>query len=301
MTISKVVIPAAGFGTRMLPAAKAVPKELLPILDKPTIQYVVEEAAAAGLDDVLLVTSRDKTAIENHFDRAPELEARLAASGKGELLAPLLALIAKVKIHAVRQAEQKGLGDAVYQAKRHVGEEPFVCMLGDTIFSTFAADAVAPASQLVAAYERVGTSIIGLEEVPAAKVSRYGIVGASDAGSGGLLRIDQLVEKPDPASAPSRLAIAARYLLTPAIFRCIEQTRPGKGGEIQLTDALQLLLQREPIHGVVLTARRHDIGNPIDWLKTNLAFAARGDRATWAALRETLDALDAPARPPADA
>ena len=285
MSIRKAVIPAAGFGTRMLPAAKAVPKELLPVLDRPTIQYVVEECAAAGADDVLLVTSRDKKAVEDHFDRSPELESRLAAAGKGALLASVVELAAKVKVHAVRQAEQRGLGDAVYQAKRHVGDQPFLCLLGDTIFS----GGEPPARQIIDAYRRVGTSVIGLEEVPAEKVSRYGIVGGAAAGEG-LFKLDTLVEKPSPQSAPSRMAVAARYLLTPAIFECLERTEPGKGGEVQLTDALRLLLKREPIHGVVLHAKRHDIGNPVDWLKTNLLFASR-DPATWAVLRPMIESL----------
>jgi UTP--glucose-1-phosphate uridylyltransferase len=272
----------------MLPAAKAVPKELLPVLDRPTIQYVVEEAAAAGIDDVLLVTSREKKAVEDHFDRMGELEARLISGGKQALLASVNELAAKVKMHAVRQAEQKGLGDAVYQAKRHVGGEPFICMLGDTIFSTFAGGEP-PAKALVDAYNKLGTSIIALEEVPAEKVSRYGIVGGTMVGDG-LMKLDKLVEKPSVDAAPSRFAVAARYLLTPAIFECLEQTKPGKGGEIQLTDALQLLLAREPIHGVVLKARRHDIGNPVDWLKTNLLFASR-DASTWTALQPMLRAL----------
>lgn len=285
MQIKKAVIPAAGFGTRMLPAAKAVPKELLPVLDRPTIQYVVEEAAAAGIEDVLLVTSREKKAVEDHFDRIPELEARLQAGGKQALLASVMELAAKVKMHAVRQPEQKGLGDAVYQARRHVGNEPFICMLGDTIFST-TGGAASPATALVDAYRKFGTSIIVLEEVPAEKVSRYGIVGGQMVGEG-VIKIEKLVEKPSAESAPSRLAIAARYLLTPAIFECLEQTPPGKGGEIQLTDALQLLLKREAIHGVVVRAKRHDIGNPIDWLKTNILFASR-DPETWKALQPML-------------
>jgi len=285
MEVRKAVIPAAGFGTRMLPAAKAVPKELLPVLDRPTIQYVVEECAAAGVDDVLLVTSRDKKVLEDHFDRSPELEARLSAGGKQALLASVNELVGKVKIHSVRQAEQRGLGDAVYQAKRHVGDEPFLCLLGDAIFS----DGEPPARQMIEAFRRVGTSVIGLEEVPAEKVSRYGIVGGASVGEG-LLKLDVLVEKPSPQSAPSRMAVAARYVLTPAIFECLEETKPGKGGEVQLTDALQLLLKREPIHGVVLRARRHDIGNPVDWLKTNLLFASR-DPATWAALRPMIESL----------
>ncbi len=262
----------------MLPVAKAVPKELLPVLDRPTIQYVVEEAAGAGVEDILLITSRDKRAIEDHFDRNAELEQRLSASGKSALLESLVALMTKIKIHAVRQAEQRGLGDAVNQARLHVGDCPFLCLLGDTIFS----GDVSPSSQLVEAHARHGTSIIGLEEVPLEKVDRYGIVGGARLADGSV-RIETLVEKPARDQAPSRLAIAARYLLTPTIFDCLDQTAPGKGGEIQLTDALKLLVQREKVHGVVLQARRHDIGNLADWLKTNLIYASRDPRL-WAQL-----------------
>ena len=290
MPIRKAVIPAAGFGTRMLPAAKAVPKELLPVLDRPTIQYVVEECAAAGVDDVLLVTSRDKKAVEDHFDRAPELEQRLAAAGKAGLMASVEELTRRVQVHAVRQPNLRGLGDAVLQSRRHVGREPFVCLLGDTIFS--GGVGVAPAAQLVEAYRELGSSVIGLEEVPADRVERYGVVDGVVLREG-VIRVDTLVEKPTRDAAPSRLAIAARYVLSPAIFECLERTPAGKGGEVQLTDAIRLLLEREPVHGVVLKARRHDIGNPIDWLKTNLLFASR-DAATWDALspmiRELLDA-----------
>lgn len=275
MAICKTVIPAAGFGTRMLPAAKAVPKEMLPVLDKPTIQYVVEEAAAAGVTDALLITSRDKRALEDHFDRAGELEERLAATGKDHLLASVRDVAARVRVHAVRQGEQKGLGHAVLQARDHVGGQAFLCQLGDAVFS----GDPAPASQLVDAYGRYGTTVIGLEEVSPEKVERYGIVGGEMVGDG-LIRIDTLVEKPSREAAPSRLAIAARYVLTPDVFDCLDRTRPGKGGEIQLTDALKLLLERGPIHGVVLKARRHDIGNPVDWLKTNLVFAKR-DPEVW--------------------
>jgi UTP--glucose-1-phosphate uridylyltransferase len=277
-SLHKAVIPVAGFGTRMLPAAKAVPKELLPVLDRPTLQYVVEEAACAGIDDVLLVTSREKKAIEDHFDRSPELEERLRAGGKESMLASVTELAARVKIHAVRQAQQRGLGDAVYQARQHVGEQSFLCLLGDTIFS----GDPSPAMQLTQAYQQLETCIIGLEEVPPEKVSRYGIAGGSTVGDG-IIRIDTLIEKPSVEAVPSRLAIAARYVLTPAIFDCLEKTPPGKGGEIQLTDALRLLLEREPIHGVVLQSTRHDIGNPLDWLKTNLIFASRDP-----AMREAL-------------
>jgi UTP--glucose-1-phosphate uridylyltransferase len=273
----------------MLPAAKAVPKELLPVLDRPTIQYVVEEASAAGADDVLLVTSRDKRSIEDHFDRAPDLEQRLAAAGKEALLASVNALAAKAKVHSVRQPSQRGLGDAVNQARKHVGNEPFLCLLGDAVFSTPHKGVALPSQQLVEAYREFGTSVIGLEEVPLEKVSRYGVVGGTVIRDG-VLRLDTLVEKPAPESAPSRLAVAARYVLTPAVFDCLDRTALGKGGEVQLTDALRLLLAREPIHGVVLRATRHDIGNPVDWLRTNLVFAAR-DPATWAALRPLLEQL----------
>jgi len=285
MQINKAVIPAAGFGTRMLPAAKAVPKELLPILDRPTIQYVVEEAAAGGINDVLLVTGRGKQAIEDHFDRYGELEDRLKAGGKEKLLESLVTLMKQVKIHAVRQPDQRGLGDAVAQAKHHVGNNPFMCLLGDTIFS---GDEL-PTHQLTAAAKKYGTAVIGLEEVPAEKVERYGVVGGKMIEPG-VIKIDTLVEKPSKESAPSRLAIAARYVLTPTVFACLDETKPGKGNEIQLTDALKLLVQREPVHGIVLKSKRHDIGNPVDWLKTNLLFASR-DAALWSQIKPHVQSL----------
>jgi UTP--glucose-1-phosphate uridylyltransferase len=284
--IRKAVIPAAGFGTRMLPAAKAVPKEMLPVLDRPTIQYVVEEAAEAGVSDVLLVTSREKKAIEDHFDRSPELEQRLAGAGKSALLDSINRLMTRVQVHAVRQAEQKGLGHAVLQARQHVGDEPFLCLLGDTIFSGGAA---LPCTQLVEAYRRLATPVIALEKVPRDKVRRYGIVGGEEV-SAGVLKLNALVEKPEPAGAPSEYAICARYVLTPEVFDCLERTATGKGGEIQLTDALRMLLGRRPIHGVVVEATRHDIGNPVDWLRTNLVFARR-DSDLWRDLSPLLKQL----------
>jgi UTP--glucose-1-phosphate uridylyltransferase len=284
-SLRKAVIPVAGFGTRMLPAAKAVPKELLPILNRPTIQYVVEEAACGGIEDVLLVTSREKRAIEDHFDRSPELEARLKSNGRDALLASIIELSQNLKIHSVRQMQPRGLGDAVACAEHHVGGEAFLCMLGDTIFT----GNPTPARQLSEAYAKLGTSIIGLEEVPPEKIGRYGVVGGEMIGEG-VMRINQLIEKPARDKAPSRLAIAARYVLTSGIFECLQQTRPDTGGEIQLTDALKLQLAREPIHGVVLRAERHDIGNPLDWLKTNLLFASR-DPLLWPALQPMLRKL----------
>ena len=269
----------------MLPAAKAVPKELLPVLDRPTIQYVVQEAADAGIDDVLLITSARKPALLNHFEPNTLLHDRLAAAGKASLLESIDQLIAKVKVHPVMQAEQRGLGDAVAQARKHVGDEAFLCLLGDTIFS----GAEGASSQLAAAYREFGTSVIGLEEVQAEKVSRYGIVGGTSVRDG-VIRVNTLVEKPSVETAPSRFAIAARYILTPGIFACLDEIKPGIGGEIQLTDALQLLCQREPMHGIVLTGKRHDIGNPLDWLKTNIAFAA-ADETIWKQLAPLLREL----------
>jgi UTP--glucose-1-phosphate uridylyltransferase len=282
--LRKAVIPAAGFGTRMLPVTKAVPKEMLPVLDRPTIELVVEEAAAI-VDDILLVTARDKRAVEDHFDRNNDLENRIKSSGKQALLASLEKLMARVKIHSVRQADPRGLGDAVAQARRHVGREPFFCLLGDTVFS----DPFGNARQMAAAYQQFGTSIIGLEEVPAEKVNRYGIVGG-EMLDGSVMKINALVEKPHPDKAPSRYAIAARYILTPAIFDCLEQTPAGVGGEIQLTDAMRILLEREPIHGVILKAKRYDVGNPFDWLVTNLEFA-KNDPSLWKDLGPILRGL----------
>ncbi len=243
------------------------------------------EAPAGGAENVLLVTSRDKRAIEDHFDRNKELEDRLSAGGKDALLASLRELMVKVKIHATRQPDQLGLGDAVLQAQRFVGNEPFACLLGDTIFS----GSVGPTKQLIDAYRELGTSIIGLEQVPMEKVERYGVIGGTMLREG-VLRIDALVEKPTRKEAPSDFAIAARYILTPAIFDCLDRTPRGRSGEIQLTDALKLLLEREPIHGVTLEARRHDIGNPVDWLKTNILYASR-DPAIWKQIAPLLKKL----------
>ena len=280
--LMKAVIPAAGFGTRMLPAAKAVPKEMLPVLDKPTIQYVVEELAAAGVGDVLAIVSGDKKSVEDHFDRHPELERRLDAKGRRDVLASVDAVMEKVRVFAVRQREQLGLGHAVLQAEPHVGDRPFLCALGDTFFS----GGTPPAVALAEAHRRLGGSVIGLERVPREKIGRYGIA-AGDFTDAGDFRISGFVEKPDPADAPSDLAIAARYVLSPTIFRLLRETRPGKGGEIQLTDALAELCRVEPVHGVVLDVTRHDIGNPLDWLKTNLQLAAQDPRL-WAELKPLL-------------
>lgn len=281
----KAVIPAAGLGTRMLPAAKAVPKEMLPILNKPAIQYVVEEAVRAGVRDVLLIVSRQKRAIEDHFDSYPELEARLDRNDRRLLLASVDELSERALIYAVRQRKAQGLGHAVLQARHHVGNEPFLCMLGDTVFD----GDLLPAEQLRDAYARLGTAIVGLEEVPTDKLGRYGVVAGRWIDRQ-VMSIDSLVEKPAPEASPSRFAVAARYVLTPDIFDCLEHTGCGKGGEIQLTDALGLLLKRQPVHGVLLAGRRHDIGGLEDWLRANLLFARRDERL-WSELAPWLRAL----------
>jgi UTP--glucose-1-phosphate uridylyltransferase len=282
--VKTAVIPAAGIGTRMLPAAKAVPKELLPVLDRPTIQYVVQEAADAGVTNVTLICSPEKRSVERHFQLDATLDERLKQSGKQKLLASLNELARRVSITSVDQPEQRGLGDAVNQARKSAGNEPFLCMLGDTIFT-----GESPSKQLVQAHREYGTSVIGLEEVPADKVSRYGVIGGTLLRDG-VFKIETLVEKPKPEEAPSRFAIAARYVLTPGIFDCLDRVKPGALGEIQLTDALKLLLEREPIHGIVLRGKRHDIGNPIDWLKTNIIFASR-DEETWKQIEPLLKSL----------
>ena len=287
--VRKAIIPAAGWGTRMLPAAKAVPKELLPVLDRPTIQYVVEEAADAGIDDLLLITQREKRAIEDHFDRSPELEDRLRAGGKNKLLATLLGLAEltdRVQLHAVRQSEQRGLGHAVLQARKHVGDALCLCLLGDTIF---AGGSVSPSKQIIDAHARLGGTIIALEQVPPERVERYGIAGGEmiDATT---MKITELVEKPPREFAPSNYAICARYVLSPRIFDLLARQTPGKGGEIQLTDALNALVKLEPVHGVVIESKRFDIGNPTDWLLTNLAFAAR-DEQLWSKIEPALRTL----------
>ena len=283
--ITKAIIPAAGWGTRMLPAAKAVPKELLPILDRPTIQYVFEEAICAGVTDAILITQKDKRAIEEHFAPNAELEERLRKGNRLALLDSVNAIAQHIRIHSVPQSEQIGLGHAVLQAKPLVGDDFCLCMLGDTIFS----GEVLPAKQLIKAHAKLGGTIIALEEVPADRVDRYGIAGGKIVAEG-IMRIDQLIEKPSIEHAPSRFAICARYILAPIVFDCLEHTAPGKGGEIQLTDALKAVIAREPVHGVVLKSRRHDIGNPVDWLLTNLLFASR-DESLWKQIAPTLQAL----------
>jgi UTP--glucose-1-phosphate uridylyltransferase len=271
MTIRKAVIPAAGLGTRFLPATKAVPKEMLPVVDAPAIQYVVEEAVRAGLTDVLLVSGRNKRALEDHFDRAVELEHLLERKGDTDRLAAVQAASSLADVHYVRQGDPKGLGHAVLAAAGHVGDEPFAVLLGDDLI-----DPRDPLlEQMIKVQEREGGSVVALMEVPADQVSLYGC--AAVEGTGDVVTITGLVEKPAAGEAPSNLAIIGRYVLSPAVFEVLTRTAPGRGGEIQLTDALQELIDIEPVHGVVFRGRRYDTGDRLDYLKTVVRLASERD------------------------
>lgn len=284
MKVRKAVIPAAGYGTRFLPIAKAVPKEMLPLVDKPVIQHVVEEAVASGITDILIVISRSKRAIEEHFHPAFDLEAELSVKGRTEELESLRRLQTMARIHFVWQAKMGGLGDAVMHAKDHMGDEPFAVLLGDTVVTT--TSGVPVTRQLADVVEKHGGSAVALQEVAAEKVSRYGILGGEEIAPG-LIRATRFVEKPKIEEAPSRLAVSARYVLSPGIFECLERTPPGKGGELQLTDAMALLMKSETLHGLRFDGQRHDIGNKLDFIKANVQFALeRADIG--AALREWL-------------
>lgn len=265
--IRKAVIPAAGFGTRFLPAAKAQPKEMLPIVDTPTIQFVVEEAVAAGITDVLIIIGKGKRAIEEHFDRNFDLENELKAKGKTTELEAVRHISQMADVHFVWQKELRGLGDAVRCARHHVNNEAFLLMLGDTLIQ----GQTSVAQRLIELYDRYNEPVVALEPVDAAKVERYGIVGGTRVADS-LYLIQSLVEKPPCGQAPSNLAIASRYAFSPRIFEYIEQTRPGKNEEIQLTDAMQLMLQDSAMYGYIIEGRRHDIGNKLDFLKTNVIY-----------------------------
>ena len=273
--VKKAVIPAAGFGTRFLPATKSQPKEMLPIVDTPTIQYVVEEAARSGITDILMVIGKSKRAIEEHFYRNFELEAELMEKAKVDELEQIRGIANMVNIHFVWQKELNGLGDAVSYARDHVGEEPFVLMLGDTLMGSD--DPKRPITrQLLDVYEKHGSSVVAVEEVPHDKVERYGIVGGKEVEPD-LYKLDQLIEKPKRDDAPSDLAIAGRYVFTAEIFDYIADIKPGKNGEIQLTDAMARMLKDHPMHALRFGGTRYDIGNKLDFLKTNVIFGLERD------------------------
>lgn len=266
--VTKAVIPAAGLGTRFLPATKAMPKELIPVVDKPTIQYVVEEAVRAGCTDIVMVTGRGKGALEDHFDRAPELEAALEAKGDEARLAAVRAATELATIHFVRQGAPRGLGHAVLCAAAHVGAEPFAVLLGD--------DFIDEGAPLLEAMARVqsdhGGSVVALMEVPSEQIHLYGCA-AVEPGDGDVRRITRLVEKPSADEAPSNLAVIGRYVLSPTVFDVLARTEPGRGGEIQLTDALESLSAEEPMHGVVFRGRRFDTGDRMEYLRTVVQLA----------------------------
>ncbi|RLG70078.1 MAG: UTP--glucose-1-phosphate uridylyltransferase [Methanobacteriota archaeon] len=264
--ITKAVIPAAGLGTRFLPATKAQPKEMLPVVDKPVIQYVVEEAVASGCDDILIITGRGKQAIENHFDKSFELEHSLAEKKRREQLAIIEELNGLADIHYVRQREPKGLGDAIRYARKHVGDEPFAILLGDTIIQS----KIPCTKQLIETFERYQSNVIAVETISPEDTRRYGVVAGKELQPG-LILVGTLVEKPGPEHAPSNLGIIGRYVLTPQIFDSLEKTRPGVGGEIQLTDALQVLCQNQALYALRFDGTRYDIGTVMDWLKTQIA------------------------------
>lgn len=270
--VRKAVIPAAGLGTRFLPATKAQPKEMLPVVDKPAIQYVVEEAVAAGIDDILIITGRNKRSLEDHFDRNFELEHQLSKKGKTEDLASIVELAELADIHFVRQGEPLGLGHAVSVARKHVGDEPFVVLLGDDIMD----ESARVLSDMIKSYDEHGSAVVALREVPLENISAYGCAAVSDK-NGSLRSITEIVEKPDPEDAPSNLAVMGRYLFTPAIFDEIAQLEPGVGGEIQLTDAIAGLLRTSPVYGYVFTDGRFDIGNKLDYLRATVELALRRD------------------------
>lgn len=269
--VEKAIIPAAGLGTRFLPATKVQPKEMLPIIDTPTIQFVVQEVVDSGITDILIITGKGKRAIEDHFDRSWELEEELAKDGREDLLEQIRNIANMANIHYIRQKEFIGLGNAIYYAKQHVAGEPFAVLLGDTIVDTPDTPAT---RQLVEFYQVWRCPAIAVEEVDHDKVDRYGIIQGRKIDDQTYI-IEDLIEKPSLEEAPSNLAIAGRYILTPSIFDFIEQTPHGKGGEIQITDALRMLCKQERLYAYKFTGRRHDIGNRLDYIKCSVEFALR--------------------------
>ncbi|UXU84166.1 UTP--glucose-1-phosphate uridylyltransferase GalU [Mammaliicoccus sciuri] len=270
--IKKAIIPAAGLGTRFLPATKAMPKEMLPILDKPTIQYIVEEASRAGIEDIIIVTGKHKRAIEDHFDIQKELETTLYEKGKLELLDKVQYSTELANIFYVRQKEQKGLGHAIYTAKQFIGNEPFAVLLGDDIV-----ESDNPAiKQLMEQYEATGKSVIGVQTVPESETHRYGIIDPNSQ-DGRLYEVNRFVEKPEQGTAPSNLAIMGRYVLSPEIFDYLENQTEGSGGEIQLTDAIERLNKDDKVYAYDFEGQRYDVGEKIGFVKTTIEYALKDE------------------------
>lgn len=270
--IRKAVIPAAGFGTRFLPETKAMPKEMLPIVDKPTIQYTVEEIKASGIEQILIISGHAKRAIEDHFDSSPELEQHLYESGKMDLLREVRK-VASVKIHYTRQQYMRGLGDAILCAKDFIDGEPFGVILGDDV--VYNANGEPALRQLMDQYEKTGGTVIGCQVVRPEMVSSYGIVDGKPTDDPNLLKVKDMIEKPSMEEAPSRFAALGRYVITPDVFEVLEQTKPGKGGEIQLTDALRVMARNGSVYAYNFTGKRYDTGNKLGYLKATVEFALR--------------------------
>lgn len=272
--IRKAVIPAAGFGTRFLPETKAMPKEMLPIVDKPTIQYIVEEIKASGIEQILIISGHAKRAIEDHFDSSPELEQHLYESGKMDLLKEVRQ-VASVKIHYTRQQYMRGLGDAILCAKEFMDGEPFGVILGDDVVYNGSGE---PAlKQLISQYDKTGGTIIGCQLVRPEQVSSYGIINGTPTENPDLLKVKNMIEKPSIEEAPSRFAALGRYVITPEVFKILEQTKPGKGGEIQLTDALRVMAKNGNVYAYNFKGKRYETGNKLGYLKATVEFALRRD------------------------
>ena len=270
MKIRKAIIPAAGLGTRFLPATKAQPKEMLPIVDKPTLQYIIEEAIASGIEEILIITGRNKTSIENHFDKSVELELELEKKGKTELLEMVRDISGMVNIHYIRQKEPLGLGHAVGCAKSFIGDEPFAVLLGDDII-----DSEEPClAQLIRAYEETNSIILGVQSVDKNDVYKYGIIDI-ESKDDRLYKVRDMVEKPNVSEAPSNVAILGRYILTPDIFEILEKQAPGKGGEIQLTDAIEYMLKSHHIYAYEFIGNRYDVGDKLGFIKATIDFALK--------------------------
>ena len=273
-TVRKAVLPAAGLGTRFLPATKATPKEMLPVVDRPAIQYVVQEAVDAGLTDLLVITGRSKRALEDHFDRIPSLEAQLKESGKDKLLEAVEHASELGDLHYLRQGDPKGLGHAVLRAKTHVGDEPFAVLLGDDLID----EKEDLLSEMIEVQQRTGGSVVALLEVPQESIGAYGCADVTAVEGEDYVRVNGLVEKPEPSEAPSNLAVIGRYVLHQGVFEVLEHTEPGRGNEIQLTDALAELATQEGegggVYGVVFRGRRYDTGDKLSYLKANVTIAS---------------------------
>lgn len=271
MKVRKAIIPAAGLGTRFLPATKAQPKEMLPIVDKPTIQYIIEEAVQSGIEEILIITGRNKKCIEDHFDKSVELEMELEKSGKEEMLKMVRDISDLVDIHYIRQKEPKGLGHAIHCAKTFVGNEPFAVLLGDDVVYS---DGKPCLKQLLDCFDEYKTSVLGVQQVAHENVSKYGIIDGLHIEDR-VYKVKNLVEKPSVEEAPSNIAILGRYIITPTIFEILENTAPGKGGEIQLTDALETLISQEAMYAYNFEGKRYDVGDKLGFLQATVEYALR--------------------------